>query len=51
MPSFWPQDLAKNRLNEHLTEELKEKQDLLRLGQRRPEKAVEPVKTTQSILR
>ncbi len=38
-------DLAKNRLNEHLTQELKEKQDLRRLGQRRPEKAVEPIKT------
>ena len=31
-------NLAKNRLNEHLTQELKEKQDLLRLGQKRPEK-------------
>jgi len=38
-------NLAKNRLNEHLTQELKEKQDLLRLGQRRQEKALEPVKT------
>jgi glycerol-3-phosphate acyltransferase PlsX len=38
-------DLAKNRLNEHLIQELKEKQDLHRLGQKRPEKAVEPIKT------
>ena len=42
------QDLAKKRLNEHLTDELKEKLDLLRLGQRRQERPVEPVKTTQS---
>jgi glycerol-3-phosphate acyltransferase PlsX len=41
-------DLAKNRLNEHLIEELKEKQDLLRLGQRRFEKNGEPVKTVRS---
>jgi len=38
-------DLAKNRLNEHLIQELKEKQDLHRLGQKRSEKAVEPIKT------
>jgi glycerol-3-phosphate acyltransferase PlsX len=31
-------DLAQNRLNEHLIEELKEKEDLFRLGQRRQEK-------------
>jgi glycerol-3-phosphate acyltransferase PlsX len=31
-------NLAKNRLNDHLTEELKEKQDMLRLGQKRSEK-------------
>jgi glycerol-3-phosphate acyltransferase PlsX len=31
-------NLAKNKLNEHVIEELKEKQDLLRLGQKRPEK-------------
>jgi hypothetical protein len=31
-------NLAKNRLNEHLIQELEEKQDLLRLGQKRPEK-------------
>ena len=37
-------DLAKNKLNEHLTRELMEKQDLLRLGQRRQEKSVEPMK-------
>ena len=41
-------DLAKNRLNEHLIEELKEKKDLLRLGQRRFEKNGEPVKTVRS---
>ena len=40
-------NLAKNRLNEHLIQELKEKQDLLRLGQRRQEKAIEPIKTVQ----
>jgi phosphate acyltransferase len=38
-------DLAKNRLNEHLIQELREKQDLHRLGQKRPEKTVEPIKT------
>ena len=31
-------DLAQNKLNEHLTQELKEKQDLFRLGQRQQEK-------------
>jgi len=35
--------LAKNRLNEHLTEEFKEKQDLLRLGQKKQEKIKERV--------
>ncbi len=29
------ESLAKNKLNEHLTQELKEKQDMLRLGQKR----------------
>jgi glycerol-3-phosphate acyltransferase PlsX len=38
-------DLAKNRLNEHLIQELKEKQDMLRLGQRRMEKTKESIKT------
>ncbi len=38
-------NLAKNRLNEHLTQELNEKHDLLRLGQRRQEKIVESIKT------
>ncbi len=38
-------NLAKNRLNEHLIQELEEKQDLLRLGQRRQEKMLEPPKT------
>lgn len=37
-------NLGKNRLNEHLIQELREKQDLLRLGQRRQEKAMEPGK-------
>ena len=31
-------NLAKNKLNEHVIEEFKEKMDLLRMGQRRPEK-------------
>jgi len=34
-------NLAKNKLNEHVIEELKEKQDLLSMGQKRPEKAKE----------
>jgi glycerol-3-phosphate acyltransferase PlsX len=38
-------NLAKNRLNEHLIQELKEKQDLLRMGQRRQEKLQETIKT------
>jgi len=38
-------NLAKNRLNEHLIEELKEKQDLLSGGQRRQEKVNESVKS------
>jgi len=31
-------NLAKNKLNEHLIQELEEKKDLLRLGQKRQEK-------------
>jgi glycerol-3-phosphate acyltransferase PlsX len=38
-------ELAKNRLNEHVIEELKEKQHMLRLGQKRPEKVSESVKS------
>jgi phosphate acyltransferase len=38
-------NLAKNKLNEHLTQEIKEKQELLRLGQKRPEKIKENGKT------
>ena len=38
-------NLAKNKLNEHLTEELKEKQDMLRLGQRRQENMKNSIKT------
>ena len=38
-------NLAKNKLNEHVIDQLKEKQDMLRLGQKRPEKVIEPVKS------
>jgi glycerol-3-phosphate acyltransferase PlsX len=38
-------ELAKNRLNDHVIEELKEKQHMLRLGQKRPEKVSESVKS------
>jgi glycerol-3-phosphate acyltransferase PlsX len=38
-------NMAQNRLNEHLIEELKEKEDLLRLGQRSSAKINEPVKS------
>jgi glycerol-3-phosphate acyltransferase PlsX len=38
-------ELAKNKLNDHVIEELKEKQDMLRLGQKRPEKVSESVKS------
>jgi glycerol-3-phosphate acyltransferase PlsX len=38
-------NLAKNRLNEHLIQELKEKQDMLRLGQKQPEKLGESMKS------
>jgi len=38
-------NLAKNRLNEHLIQELKEKQEMLRLGQKRPDKVNEVVKS------
>jgi len=38
-------NLAKNRLNEHLIQELQEKQDMLRPGQKQPEKVSEPVKS------
>jgi len=40
-------NLSKNRLNEHLTQELKENQDLLRLGQKRQEKDKETTETIQ----
>ena len=38
-------NLAKNRLNEHLIQELKEKQDMLRLGQKPPDNMSESVKS------
>jgi len=38
-------NLAKNRLNEHVIEEFKEKQDILCLGQKRQEKPNESVKS------
>jgi glycerol-3-phosphate acyltransferase PlsX len=38
-------NLAKNKLNEHLIQELGEKQELLRVGQRRSEKVKEPIKS------
>jgi phosphate acyltransferase len=41
-------NLAKNKLNEHLTDELKEKQDLLRLGQKRSERVAGSIKTVPS---
>ncbi len=37
-------NVAKNKLNEHVIQELKEKEDLFRLGQKRPEKVNEAVK-------
>jgi glycerol-3-phosphate acyltransferase PlsX len=37
--------VAKNKLNEHVIEELKEKEDLFRLGQKRPERVNEEVKS------
>jgi glycerol-3-phosphate acyltransferase PlsX len=41
------QNLAKNKLNEHVIQELKENEDLLRLGQKRPEKAKNSIKAVQ----
>ncbi|HUL36097.1 MAG TPA: hypothetical protein VLW47_00310, partial [Thermodesulfobacteriota bacterium] len=38
-------NLAKNRLNEHLIQELDEKQEMLRLGQKRQENLNESVKS------
>jgi glycerol-3-phosphate acyltransferase PlsX len=38
-------NVSKNRLNEHVIEELKEKEDLFRLGQKRPEKLNEAIKS------
>jgi len=38
-------NVAKNRLNEHVIEELKEKEDLFRLGQKRPERVNGEVKS------
>jgi glycerol-3-phosphate acyltransferase PlsX len=38
-------NLAKHKLNEHLIQELKQKQDLLRLGQRRQDKINESIKS------
>jgi glycerol-3-phosphate acyltransferase PlsX len=40
-------NLAKNKLNEHLTQELAEKQELLKLGQRRQEREGESIKAVQ----
>ena len=40
-------NLAMNRLNEHLTQEFKEKQELLRLGQKRQERHKETTETIQ----
>jgi glycerol-3-phosphate acyltransferase PlsX len=37
-------NLAKNKLNEHMIQELQENLDLLRLRQKNPEKVKEPVK-------
>jgi len=37
--------LAKKKLNEHLIQEIREKQELLRLGQKRPEKIGETIKS------
>jgi glycerol-3-phosphate acyltransferase PlsX len=41
------QNLAKNKLNEHLTQELRENEDLLRIGQKRSEKVKESIKVVQ----
>jgi len=38
-------NLAKHKLNEHLIQEIVEKQELLRLGQKRPEKTGETIKS------
>src|SRR4030043_1931400 len=38
-------NLAKNRFNEHLIQELEKNQDMLRLGQKRPDKVNEAVKS------
>ncbi|HMK52634.1 MAG TPA: hypothetical protein VK551_09040, partial [Thermodesulfobacteriota bacterium] len=38
-------NVAKNRLNEHLIQELDENQEMLRLGQKRQEKLTESVKS------
>ena len=42
---LWASNVAKNRLNEHVIEELKEKEDLFRLGQKRPDRANGEVKS------
>ena len=41
------QNLAKNKLNEHVIQELKENQDLLRLGQKNSEKTKNSIKAVQ----
>ncbi len=41
------QNMAKNRLNEHLMQELSERQDLLRLGQKHLEKPKNPINVVQ----
>jgi glycerol-3-phosphate acyltransferase PlsX len=38
------QNLAKNKLNDHLIQQLKENQDLMRIGQKRSEKTKESIK-------
>jgi glycerol-3-phosphate acyltransferase PlsX len=38
------QNLAKNKLNDHLIQQLKENQDLMRIGQKRSEKTKDSIK-------
>jgi len=42
------ENLAKNKLNEHVIQELRENQDLLRLGQKNLEKTKNSIKTVQN---
>jgi len=44
---FLASNLSKSKLNEHILQELEEQKDLLRLGQKKYDKASESIKSIQ----